>query len=882
MKIKNNFLEQHAIILSKLRCPTRPQHLVARQRLLTWLDKNQNNALILIQAPAGFGKTTLLANWFEQQENKKCWFTADELDNDFPRFVTYLFALLAQAPDKKLARFCSDTTKINSTNLLQIVDFFCQQLSHFCHPPLLIIDDWHCISEPLIIELVAKILDRARLKMHLVVASRLPILGLSSVVAADNKFCELSMKELKFTGQETSVFFDDLPVRNYIHRDKQLLQEVDGWVAALQLIRISHFSEPSWQRSLDLQQRRMIGDYLLEEIISTLDQQTLVFLAATSICRRFNLELAQALTSQASAGPILQRLQQRQLFVTTTGRKDVWYRYHSIFRDAVIKHCQACLPLGLSALNLIAAQWWLERGHYLESADHFIASGDRDALIVFIVNWGWELYRKGQYPVLNLCFDALSWEQIIAQPYLTLTFAWLSLVNERTDLASAVVNEGEQFFLANSELTPTIYSGLAGVKAAIAAIQEDYAEAIHWGQAAIMQADDKQLQWERCQAYLALAEAYFNNCDFPVALAYSQKAEAVCVQNNYTTLKVRTFHLQARILYQQNKLEHSLALQEAALNIGRDQGLSKIFPLDHLYRTHAATLKTLHRYSSAQQYLSLAESIKRPSGNYWYYPTLVEKLVIAMASGELSNEALLKLATDIHQLEQQHSFCQAWRVEAKAALVLYWIYSGRISKLRSYLRLPTGQGQSVVSFGNTVSWTRAVAYIARNEFDRAIALLEKLHDQGMARGAALFCLQIRITQGIAHYLHADPELGCQMLLAESAQLGFEHLFKLLVNVFQLTANESQTEFLIAQGLPIESRFNTSFEHSRALIFKVLTRREIRVLYLLTTGLKNKDIASDMNIAVSTVRSHIKSINRKLAFETRADAVELARNLKLEA
>ena len=524
----------------------------------------------------------------------------------------------------------------------------------------------------------------------------------------------------------------------------------------------------------------------------------------------------------------------------------------------------------------------MERGYYLESADHFIASGDRDALIVFIVNWGWELYRKGQYPVLNHCFDALSWEQIIAQPYLTLTFAWLSLVNERTGLASAVVNEGEQIFLANGELTPTIYSGLAGVKAAIAAIQEDYGEAIQWGQAAIIQADDKQLQWERCQAYLALAEAYFNNCDFPVALAYTQKAEAVCVQNNYTTLKVRTFHLQARILFQQNKLEQSLALQQAALDIGRDQGLSKIFPLDHLYRTHASTLKTLHRYSLAQQYLTLAESIKRPSGNYWRYPTLVEQLIIAMASGKQSNEALLKLATDICQLEQHHRFCQAWRVEGEAALVLYWIYAGRVSKLRSYLRVPKGPAQAVVSFGNTESWTRALAYMARNEFDRAVHLLDASHAQGMAQGAALFCLQVRITQGIAHFMHADPEQGCQMLRAESAELGFEHLFKLLVNVFQLTANECQAEFLIAHGLPIESRFNINFEHSRALIFRVLTRREIRVLYLLTTGLKNKEIATDMNITVSTVRSHIKSINRKLAFETRADAVELARNLKLEA
>ncbi|MDO7643767.1 MAG: LuxR C-terminal-related transcriptional regulator [Reinekea forsetii] len=882
MKIKNNFLEQHAILSSKLRCPTRPQHLIARNRLLMRLDENQTNALTLIQAPAGFGKTTLLGSWFEQQENQKGWFTADELDNDFPRFVTYLFALLAQMPDKKVARFCSDTTKINSTNLLQIVEFFCQQLRHFCRPPLLVIDDWHCISEPLIVELLAKILERAHDKMHLVVASRLPILGLSCVLKADYKFCELSMEDLKFTEQETSAFFDDLSVRHYIHQDKQLLQEVDGWVAALQLIRISHLSEPSWQPSLDLQQRRMIGDYLLEEIISTLDQPTLVFLAATSICRRFNLELAQALTSLTSAGPILEHLQQRQLFVTTTGRKDVWYRYHSIFRAAVIKHCQACLPLGLSALNLIAAQWWLERGYYLESADHFIASGDRDALIVFIVNWGWELYRKGQYPVLNHCFDALSWEQIIAQPYLTLTFAWLSLVNERTGLASAVVNEGEQIFLANGELTPTIYSGLAGVKAAIAAIQEDYGEAIQWGQAAIIQADDKQLQWERCQAYLALAEAYFNNCDFPVALAYTQKAEAVCVQNNYTTLKVRTFHLQARILFQQNKLEQSLALQQAALDIGRDQGLSKIFPLDHLYRTHASTLKTLHRYSLAQQYLTLAESIKRPSGNYWRYPTLVEQLIIAMASGKQSNEALLKLATDICQLEQHHRFCQAWRVEGEAALVLYWIYAGRVSKLRSYLRVPKGPAQAVVSFGNTESWTRALAYMARNEFDRAVHLLDASHAQGMAQGAALFCLQVRITQGIAHFMHADPEQGCQMLRAESAELGFEHLFKLLVNVFQLTANECQAEFLIAHGLPIESRFNINFEHSRALIFRVLTRREIRVLYLLTTGLKNKEIATDMNITVSTVRSHIKSINRKLAFETRADAVELARNLKLEA
>ena len=210
MKIKHNFLEQHAILMSKLRCPTRPQHLITRSRLLTWLDENQTNALTLIQAPAGFGKTTLLASWFEQQECQKCWFTADELDNDFPRFVTYLFALLAQVPDKKVARFCSDTAKINSTNLLQIVDFFCQQLSHFCRPPLLVIDDWHCISEPLIVELLAKILDRARDRMHLMVASRLPILGLSSVLEADHKCCELSMKDLKFTEQETNDFFDDL------------------------------------------------------------------------------------------------------------------------------------------------------------------------------------------------------------------------------------------------------------------------------------------------------------------------------------------------------------------------------------------------------------------------------------------------------------------------------------------------------------------------------------------------------------------------------------------------------------------------------------------------------------------------------------------------
>ncbi|MDO7634870.1 MAG: LuxR C-terminal-related transcriptional regulator, partial [Porticoccaceae bacterium] len=323
-----------------------------------------------------------------------------------------------------------------------------------------------------------------------------------------------------------------------------------------------------------------------------------------------------------------------------------------------------------------------------------------------------------------------------------------------------------------------------------------------------------------------------------------------------------------------------MALQQAALDIGRDQGLSKIFPLDHLYRTHAATLKTLHRYSSAQQYLKLAESIKRPSGNYWHYPTLVEKLTIAMASGELSNEALLKMATNIRQLEQRHSFCQAWRVEGETALVLYWIYSGRVSKLRSYLRVP--KVQAVASFGNTQLWTRALAYIARNEFDRAVHLLDDLHAQGLARRAGLFCLQIRITQGIAHFLLADPQQGCQMLLAESTQLGFEHLFKLLVNVFQLTENECQAAYLVAQGLPIKSRFNTNFEHSRALIFRVLTRREIRVLYLLTTGLKNREIGSDMNIEVSTVRSHIKSINRKLALETRADAVELARNLKLEA
>ncbi len=869
------------MLSSKLRCPTLPQHLVERKRLLRQLDDNRSNSLTLIQAPAGFGKTTLLASWFERQANQKCWFTVDELDNDFPRFVTYLFALLAQVADKSVARFCSDTAKINSTNLHRIVEFFGQQLNQFSQPPLLVIDDWHCISEPLIIEFVAKILARAEHRMHLVVVSRLPILGLSCALEAEGRRCELSLNELKFTRQETADFFSDLKLCNYLESERQLLQEVDGWAAALQLIRISHLSEPSWQLSLDTQQRRMIGDYLLEEIIKTLDQPTVVFLAATSICRRFNLELAHALTGLDSAGTILARLQQRQLFVTSTGGQDVWYRYHSIFRDALIKHCQACLPLELSTLNLTAAQWWLERGHYLESADHFIASGDRNALIAFILRWGWQLYRKGQYPVLNLCFDALDWQQIIGQPYLTLTFAWLSLVNERTELASAAINEGEQAFLASSQLTPTIYSGLAGVKAAIATLGEDYRAAIHWGQAAITQADDKQLQWERCQAYLALAEAYLSTCDFPAALDCAQKAEAVCLRNSYTTLKVRTFHLQARVLFAQNKLEQSLALQQAAMDIGRNHGLSKIFSFDHLYRTHAATLKTLHRYALAQQYLKLAESIKRPLGDYWHYPTLIEQLVIAIATGELSNEALEHLVAQIRALEQHYDFCEAWRVEGEAALVLYWVYAGRTSKLRSYLRRPGGQSQAVVMCGLTECWTTAIAYIARNEFDRACHLLHDLHDQGMARGALLFCLQVRITLGIAHFMHADRQQGCQMLLVESGYVGFQHLFQLLLNVFQLAGDDCQAQYMVARGLPIENRFKINFEQSRAMVFRELTRREIRVLNLLARDLKNREIATDMNIAVSTVRSHIKSINHKLAFATRAEAVELARNLKLE-
>jgi len=881
MKITSNFLDQHAILSSKLRCPTLPHHLVERKRLLSRLEENRSNSLTLIQAPAGFGKTTLLATWFERQAGQKCWFTVDELDNDFPRFVTYLFALLAQVADKNVARFCSDAAKLNSTNLHRIVDFYCQQLNLFSQAPLLVIDDWHCMSEPLIVELMAKILARAQHKIHMVVASRLPILGLSSALEGGGGY-QLSMNELKFTQQETDDFFADLNQCDYVQNDRKLLEEIDGWVAALQLIRISHLLEPSWQLSLDAQQRRMIGDYLLEEIIKTLDQATLFFLAATSICRRFNIELALALTGLESVGAILVRLQERQLFVTTTGGQDVWYRYHSIFRDALIKHCQACLPMELSSLNLTAARWWLERGHYLESADHFIASGDRNALIDFILRWGWELYRKGQYPVLNLCFDALNWEQIIGQPYLTLTFAWLSLVNERTELASAVVNEGEQVFLATSQLTPTIYSGLAGVKAAIAALGEDYRGAIHWGQAAITQADDKQLQWERCQAYLALAEAYLSHCDFPVALDCAQKAEAVCRRNSYTTLKVRTFHLQARILSAQNKLEQSLQQQQAALDIAREHGLSKIFSLDYLYRTHAATLKTLNRYALAQHYIKLAESIKRPLGDYWHYPTLVEKLLVAMATGELSNESLENMVAQIRDLAQRHVFSEAWRVEAEAALVLFWIYSGRISKLRSYLRMPSGLGSSAVSCGFTESWTRALAYIGRNEFDRACNLLHDIHHQGMARGALLFCLQIRITLGIAHFIHADRQRGCQILLAESKQPGFQHLFKLLVNVFQLARDESQAQYMVARGLPIESRFSINYEQSRVLVFRELTRREIRVLNLLAKGLKNKEIAIDMKIAVSTVRSHIKSINRKLAFETRAEAIELARNLQLEA
>lgn len=372
------------LLQTKLYAPKPRGDTLVRPRLIELLQANLDKPLILLTAPAGYGKTTLLAQFIAKARLPVGWYQLDEGDNDPALFFEYLVECIAAccpgfgSTTRSVLEGLENITAEWQRLLIILINELVETLPDDI---LVVLDDYHLIDNPLIHGFLDRLLAQAPPEVHLLLSTRSdPLISLARL-RARRQVAEIRAHDLRFTPAEAQVFLNkmanlDLPPGSV----EALVQETEGWAAALQLALTSlmHGPETSIPAFIDSFRgsHRYLFDYLSEEVLATQPPQIQSFLLHTSILAQLNPDQCDALLDTANSRQILETLETRNLFTVALDDQRQWYRYHHLFRDFLRERLRREQGDEVGALHLRAAVYFEAAGDIDQAIHHCQAAGE--------------------------------------------------------------------------------------------------------------------------------------------------------------------------------------------------------------------------------------------------------------------------------------------------------------------------------------------------------------------------------------------------------------------------------------------------------------------------------------------------------------------------
>jgi LuxR family maltose regulon positive regulatory protein len=430
------------VLGTKLHVPIPRRQLVPRPRLTDRLqaDARSMPRLVLVAAPAGFGKTTVLTQWLTTTGSpatgaslRVAWLSLDEGDSDVTRFLAHVVAALQSTnPDlgaDALALMDNDRGVPTHEVLVSLLN----DLDTIAEPTVLALDDYHVIEAPAIHEAVSFLLDNLPAQVTVAITTRAdPPLPLSRFRARD-ELVELRASDLRFTDDEAERFLNDVMGLALEPGHVAALEaRTEGWAAGLQLAALSARGRTG-TRDIDgfvdafTGSHRFVLDYLLEEVLRSQPDEVRDFLLDTSVLRELTGSLCDAVTGRADAHQMLELLERSNLFLVPLDDQRQWFRYHHLFADALRAQLTSADPDRLAHLHRAAAQWYAVRGRLPDAIAHSLAGKDNEQAADLLELALADLRRRRENRALRDWLVALPEEEVRRRPLLAACVAWTRL-----------------------------------------------------------------------------------------------------------------------------------------------------------------------------------------------------------------------------------------------------------------------------------------------------------------------------------------------------------------------------------------------------------------------------------------------------------------------
>jgi LuxR family maltose regulon positive regulatory protein len=416
------------MVWTKLVPPAPRAGLVPRAGLESLLQASLEAKLCLLAAPAGFGKTTLLAQWRAVAGGRRvAWVSLEEGDNDSTRFWSYLVAAL-RTVEPEVGIVALEALGGPSVELERVVvPSLVNHLSAVSGPLVLVLDDYHLITDPICHQTLGLFLDQLPAAVHVVLSTRLdPPLSLARL-RARGELAELRAAELQFTGEEAAVLLNGSMGLALAAEDvARLAQRTEGWAAGLVLAGLSlrGRQDPSGFIAAFSGGDRHVADYLVVEVLERQPAELRGFLLRTSVLERLSGPLCDAVLETRGSAALLGQLEASNLFVVPLDDRRQWYRYHQLFADLLRLQLGAGEPALVPVLHRRAAAWHRAAGQVDEAIGHASAAGDLAEAGTLIARHWASHWLGGQRATVARWLEGLPEAAILAAPPVALITAW--------------------------------------------------------------------------------------------------------------------------------------------------------------------------------------------------------------------------------------------------------------------------------------------------------------------------------------------------------------------------------------------------------------------------------------------------------------------------
>ena len=919
--------EAAPLLATKLYLPRPRTHLVARPRLLARLESGLRGPLTLIAAPAGFGKTTLLADWLRQPgtgTRPLAWLALDASDSDPIQFLRYCIAALQTLAPAIGASVLPLLRLVQPPPLETLIAVLVNDLTHAPDGSLLVLDDYHVIDSLPIHQMLVFLLDHLPPQFHLVMTSRVnPPLPLARM-RARGQLVEIRAADLRFTTEEAAAFLQEVMGLHLSGADVAALEaRTEGWIAGLQLAAISLQDLPPAQVSAFLDSftgsHRFVVDYLMDEVLASQPPHVQTFLRQSAILERLCGPLCDAVvgampgeTAGVSSQQLLEQLERANLFIVPLDEERRWYRYHHLFAQVLHERLlNSSTEAEVATLHRRAALWLEQQGFVAQAINHVLAAQEWEEAARLIESHGWPLLVQGEAQKVRGWFKLLPETLRNARPYLLDLQAGLYFGANDLEAAQRTMDAAEAAFAerAPSDHSRAISAYASLLRANIARARGDIAGCTEFSQRALAILSPHEAV-RRSVSMLGSALIFRVTGD--VGPAHEQLvAEAVATTRrvgNLLTLFNAVLAM-AELQWMQGRLRQAANTYRQASEVnpplfavhGLTNGASYYCGLGGLF------YEWNDLDASEAHLLQGQEMIRRGLQTHGDIVTNGYITLSRLQQTRGNSEAALATLRELQTLAQERSFAPYLQARAAAALALLALRQGDLVRAARWADGNEWPPQSELDYlAEDEYLTLAHIRIVQSRHDPAalhqvLPLLERLLARAEGHQRMDSVIRLLVLRALALHTQGNDRAALDTLQDALALARPEGYLRVFVDEGQPMAQ------LLAQARHSD-HIATPLRHAAAQLLKVLpgdgivaasepalatpgapsplpgheslTAREVEVLHLLALGKSNQAIAQELVVEVGTVKRHVSNIMDKLQAESRLEAVARARTLKL--